>query len=1058
MSQISAAGARRRRGRGVRRLLAAATSTAVLAVGSVTVTVHPAAAAAPVTVDMVKLQHELFAAHLRQHSGNDSLKNLVLSAYMVGKAQHSPNLTSDQLISATGLFSNWWDKSLAPSSAEATLDNFNTALDLVAVAAPEGKIAIEILKPMYDSLTRGDFKEYDTWQNQVAGAKFQYQFMSKFYGAAGDIVAGKVLDLGQNPNAEFSKAWDSYFGSKLQVRTSSTVDELMADPTLTAMVNTKFILEQQAGSDGYLHEIMNQLATAEDSLHDQIAEVIKKQDAAAGEDIHVTVVTYPVGTTAATPPPSVEERAKAKAKERQATIDSIAAGIDVLAELAGFADPDAGRIVAGVGHAGIQIATAINNYLPEIAGKGLADALLSTSTLALTGNIAGAIGSLLPLFRAGAPTPEQQILAEVGKLRQDVSDLRTEMNQQFGQVNRSLSIIYSDMLTQFDQVLALQQATESRLISIQGSLDGIKQSIDAWGGEIVKSLGQIDLNDAHQAMDTYLDYYQKYGQPIPSYDQYVHAESTLHEAATDKVLNAPLVLSASSYPNLESDPGAVLDAYDRGGAAGFLAWYGKRHYGWPLVAADPAHPELTPAVAATADWLSIANGYQQLMAQNSGYAKQVNTAQASQIVSVGDTINKSAQALSAPRSPASADGTVTNPLYTGLVSDYRNAADAFQAQLKPLQKAQTGDKDYQLFGTADQALPAGQSPTDPGKVPACNSWPSQPSLTRPGNVTISNAPSALAFAQYAHPDGPKLRLCHTSGLADAETSSTGTWDITTANLQVTMQVELDWGNDHQVYTSWTRSWPLGVVCRQSNIGAPGGYCHDENYYLNKWDATYAPSFTATGTDFVQNDQVAANARTRMTQLLAGKQKAYYDAVVHDLQTAGTPLFGANAALTKALRLIQGYTQAGWATALRQDVQLQLVVNGAERLPGDTGDDTVITNIFRRAQANYSGCNPQGGAGSPCSSTTGYSPMAGQTYGWLAGCSAWASKAPLPADKLAADPVGNTVEAYAQWDAGFLGGLYEQHSKELAAHTYTEAVPEVLTTMSALSTTNTILHT
>ena len=63
----------------------------------------------------------------------------------------------------------------------------------------------------------------------------------------------------------------------------------------------------------------------------------------------------------------------------------------------------------------------------------------------MTGNVLGAVMNIeISLFGDSEPSPEQMILEEIGKLRQEVNQLRIEMHDRFDRIDEELNEIYFD--------------------------------------------------------------------------------------------------------------------------------------------------------------------------------------------------------------------------------------------------------------------------------------------------------------------------------------------------------------------------------------------------------------------------------------------------------------------------------------------------------------------------------------------------------------------------------------------------------------------------------------
>jgi hypothetical protein len=105
-----------------------------------------------------------------------------------------------------------------------------------------------------------------------------------------------------------------------------------------------------------------------------------------------------------------------------------------------------------IGSSIVQVADAYTSWTKAVAGLGTLDALTSLSTAAMTGNVISAVLNVVSLFGAGQPTPEQMILEQIGKLREQVSELRSEMHDRFDRVDQQLNTIYTTMQDRFDKI------------------------------------------------------------------------------------------------------------------------------------------------------------------------------------------------------------------------------------------------------------------------------------------------------------------------------------------------------------------------------------------------------------------------------------------------------------------------------------------------------------------------------------------------------------------------------------------------------------------------------
>ncbi|MFC7600280.1 hypothetical protein ACFQVD_09235 [Streptosporangium amethystogenes subsp. fukuiense] len=887
-------------------------------------------------------------------------------------------------------------------------------------------------------------QRYDDWRQSLSSQRSADAEAAVVLRGLNEKAAATIRELSAQRGADHPavRAWNAEIGADSGITASATTDELLQSSPLKDAVDLQAIMKFPPSDPKHKEEIVKQMNQLLAKSNENVKQTVKDIEVLHnGSDGAFLWVTYAPPT-----PPSAYDLAAERAKTRQESINAAGEGLRLLTSILGLTNPKEAQKMAAVCDGVIKVATAVNEYLPKIAGKGWREAVFSAGTADLAKTVITTVVALLPLFQAGQPSPEEMILKQVGELRQQVAGLHNAMNEQFTRVNKNLNVIYTEMLGKFDEVLKLQQVSVAQLTQIQGQLHGIEQKVDTWSSEIIKSLQNDHLKNVRAALSQHLRYRETHQQPIPTVGEFDSTMNLVHFAGTSQAREAPFVPSRGSYPTHENDPVAALDLYEEtGGAIGFLTWYGNRKYGWP--AGVPAGVAEIPNAAV---WLSMATGYRQLAAENPVYAAQMNPQRTADLVAAGRDIDDAVDALSTPAPTPNPDGSHTNKLYTGLVEDYKNAATDFNAALLPLQKQAVDNKDYKLFGTADQAIAT--QPAPPDIVPFCTGGSGQGpiiNLERPANVTYSG--NAIPMARYAFPEGsrPTLGYCHQFALTE---------DSITSTLSVTMHLRITWpsapgqpANPPQTLRTWTKTWEVPTVCRKPDSSPePPSVCNPSQYYLDRWvSGGYRQSFaeTATLTEYPEPQQAV---RTQVTRFLTERQKGYYDAVVTELTTPGKPLFQANAELSTALRLLQAYTAAGFPTALDDDELLQVLLHGAERLPADTPGETTITTIFRTAQNTYSSCAATPDAA--CAATL--NPFAGQQHAWLTNCLTW-YKNQLPVARWSQDPLANTIAAFAYHTADTLRLRYDHHSKNLKQKTYTETLAPVTTAHKLLETYDTM---
>ena len=280
------------------------------------------------------------------------------------------------------------------------------------------------------------------------------------------------------------------------------------------------------------------------------------------------------------------DKAAAEAAEMQNTLSALNSGVSILATLLGQLDPKAGRAVSLVGNAAIQIGTSAIQFAKLAANVGgIGAALGSMAGAALTGNIIGAVLSLLPLFSDDGPSPEEQILEQVNGLRQDVRELGKSMEERFNHIDQSLSTIYTQMMDQFDRIdLVLGEVhadvadVKTKLVSMQSQLTHLEGGL--WG-----SLNDGFRRDLWQTIDQALGYTRRTGLGLPR-SAYTAADSRFYTWATftafDQAATGPTNRSYS-----QEDIADELSKYPMDANTAYLAALPRRALGLPALSTKP---------------------------------------------------------------------------------------------------------------------------------------------------------------------------------------------------------------------------------------------------------------------------------------------------------------------------------------------------------------------------------------------------------------------------------------------------------------------------------------
>ncbi|MET7472671.1 hypothetical protein [Micromonospora sp. NPDC005211] len=1021
----------------------------IAAVVAAVVVVSPTPAVAAETVDYeaAKFHDGVFAAYLRAHNGGVAgLKNLVVTAELLDWRGRNPGASRDDVVRhlvATRQAVN--AAGISDTTARTTYAAMIKLIDALS-GVPGVSIGAPMVKGLLDATVGGTITASAEVEDAVTSAYQNYRWMDALY--AQQERAWGQLTRAAAQDADLAAAWDGEIGAQLNLRSTATTEQLLADPLLASYVNTEAILEHLGNEQAYLAELRTELRGALEKVADQNAEIIKKLVAAD--------LKYPIGP-GPKPTPQDYTAALAEAAGRQVAIDAAESAVTILATLAGFADEKAGKEVLAIGKAAVGIATAINKYLPTVAGLSLSDAIGSLSTVVLTGNVLGAVMTLLPMFMGSGPSEHELVMQEIGKLREQVGELRTEMHERFDRVEAMLSAIYDDIMSVLLRMRDDLSGVIRDIDAIKQQIYGLETKVDQLSLSMQEALKKSALNDTEFVINTYVGYKARTGRPL-SVAQYDETEGRLFTTATSTAAGAPFVLTPAEWSQSTVDPVRVLDEKTPYGAIDYLSYLART---W-----DQSYPATTRTPHAGV-WTMSTRPFTALALENPALAGDMtgDDSFAARIGRSGQQILDAGSRFSRP----TPDGH-RNALFTGLVDNYKTAVNAQSAELRKLRDSVTKGGYNPWYGP-DQMPPTrlsntrsywtGQQPrayNGNGTMAGCAPFSPLPAVRIPANVRLADLPSAFQLLAHGTKEQfePHFRICYDAELVNHRTTTGPRLETTRADLQLTVhaQMSVDKGNFWMDVRTWRNTKSAGIVCSWSTRDdPPTGYCYDEVYYMTYDDeSVHLPAFE-TGARSADNPERLTIARHLADRMLWGKQKEYYQVVNRKFADPTSDLRSAAKDVTKAFRLLQAYTKLGFPVALDSDASLSAYLLGGNLLPSDYRHpgapvgrelpDTHISRAYTIAEADYAPCT-QAAPGDPCpDAMSEIDPRVGQASVFGPSCSG-ADSPGSPNEYL-----GNCIHAVAIERAGELGAIYETYSQRLAANVYRERLPEVAAVIDQL---------
>lgn len=276
--------------------------------------------------------------------------------------------------------------------------------------------------------------------------------------------------------------------------------------------------------------------------------------------------------------------------------------------------------------AGLQLQ--VNNDLAVAQQSlGIVGSLAGLGAAYATGNVYGGVAStaslvsgvlgLVDLLGDGPPSADQQIFDQIAGLRQQVEDLRVQMNARFDIVDAKLDTIFETMVSAFDRLQDGIDTLIADITSVRSSLDRIEAALYGFAQNLL-------LVDLTTQTDAILDYRTKTGFDLAYADQspsFVGGASGFTTFATFTAQtssfagpenNQSMILTIDNAVDVLSGPDDVVSR--------LLNDFRRVPPG--LVTSDGVPvtgPIITGRAAAPAPWSQAAAAYAQLARENPWY-------------------------------------------------------------------------------------------------------------------------------------------------------------------------------------------------------------------------------------------------------------------------------------------------------------------------------------------------------------------------------------------------------------------------------------------------------
>ena len=615
-----------------------------------------------------------------------------------------------------------------------------------------------------------------------------------------------------------------------------------------------------------------------------------------------------------------EEQAKqkalaaAKAAEHKLKLAAIESSISIFSTLGGAIDPTFGKQLKTLGEAGLKIGKAIDSWLAAVAGKSTLDSIFSASSIVMTGNILGAVMSVVSLFGNSGPTPEQQILEEIGKLRQQVNQLRTEMHSRFDRIDQELNIIYTTMQDRFDKIDLQLGIINGNVLEVQRTLLDLDLKLNRMERNNFELLDAVGRRPLLEAINGGLNYQARTGQPMGFQPDFVNYENLFQTWGTIHAFDA-LATGPSQRDFSDDALLAELNALPLDANLNYLNSWLQLH-GVGAIAGN--------RLASPRDWLFASRAYGQLGIEWPAHMAQIAEQRQVALTAVGTDLEQAIRRISTVDTPSGPQGN--GQLFDTVVGFYNGKVTTLHSKLAEIETAYITERlgstpTVDLFGGVDQ-LPAYESPewstfTCKGSG-AGLATPSGIKEQIPG-LSRYHLAEALGLAQLA--------VCIGAELLNPQTSCNPKLGVcfTTGTLQLTISAAVD---------------DVPVLRRRATAGTITlkDFAEPADYVVEHWTELKPAlaGFTQNALSPAEQSQRTAffaQTTTKIHNTLAGYQQELYGRMLTALVAPG-PLHPLAVETTGSQQLLVKLTTLGLAEAVKNDEFFHALLYGNQQLVDD----------------------------------------------------------------------------------------------------------------------------
>ncbi len=397
---------------------------------------------------------------------------------------------------------------------------------------------------------------------------------------------------------------------------------------------------------------------------------------------------------------------EANAADYALTIQGLQSSTYILSTVLDFVKPGVGKQLSTTLNSAITIADSMKKWLDAIDTMQGLDKLVNMSTVVMTGNVLGAVMNVVSMFGPAQPTPEQMILEEIGKLRQQVSELRGEMHDRFDRIDKGLNSIYTTMQDRFDLIDIQLGKINGNIVEVQKSLIELDAKLSRMERNNFELINAVARRELVEAVNLGLGYEKRTGQPMPYTPNFDTFSNKLYTWITHNAYDAGSV-GPSQRDYSDAALLSELNAYPLDTNINYLNGWLKAN-GLPALSSKP--------LPSPRDWLFATRAYVQLGIEEPEHMKALASRDPQRVAQMQSAAMDVESAARNIASLTTLSGTVGNSLlFSTVITHYQGKLDQLDGAIQVQESAFLEEvrsksgisrtETFSLYGGIDQVLP-----------------------------------------------------------------------------------------------------------------------------------------------------------------------------------------------------------------------------------------------------------------------------------------------------------------------------------------------------------------